>query len=363
MYESELGECMSYNINDRLSKLIFIELKDLKVLDKINPELYGQLEGKDVLFPIDLKLITDKENPKSSELTMDKFFIGMLLCIGGNESFIYNNYYEDIILNFDNSQEFYKGYIYSLIQKDELFEAYIMLKGLSKIYFNDEYKEKLIVVLMNLKDKDEFLNSELKFHIDDAIKNYRTFNKVYLYKSMLERDEGNYIQALDSIGNYKSKDEKEIEDYKKHLMSCKDYQDGKEKIYSSPKEALEKLIPLIDVFKDDALIYYYIAIAYRKLGMNQQAIYYLEISRSKDSDIVEVVNELGLNYASLDMYVEAIKYFEKVFKVTNSIEVCTNIIMCYLKLNDTDKVKNYFEIAKKINKDDEILKELEKIIS
>ncbi len=45
-----------------------------------------------------------------------------------------------------------------------------MLKGLSKIYFNDEYKEKLIVVLMNLKDKDESFNSELKFHIDDAIK-------------------------------------------------------------------------------------------------------------------------------------------------------------------------------------------------
>ncbi len=40
---------------------------------------------------------------------MDKFFVGMILCIGGNEKFIYNNYYEEIILNFDNSQEFYKG--------------------------------------------------------------------------------------------------------------------------------------------------------------------------------------------------------------------------------------------------------------
>ena len=130
---------MSYNINERLSNLIFIELKDLTILDKISP-----------YFPVDLKLITDKNNPKSSDLTMDKFFVGMILCIGGNEKFIYNNYYEEIILNFDNSQEFYKGYIYSLIQKDELFDAYIMLKGLSKIYFNDEYKEKIRMNLLIL---------------------------------------------------------------------------------------------------------------------------------------------------------------------------------------------------------------------
>ncbi|BAK81343.1 TPR repeat-containing protein [Candidatus Arthromitus sp. SFB-rat-Yit] len=353
---------MGYNINERLSNLIFIELKDLKILDKISPYLYKELQGKDVLFPVDLKLITDKNNPKSSELTMDKFFVGMLLCIGGNENFIYNNYYEEIILNFDNSQEFYKGYIYSLIQKDELFEAYIMLKGLCKIYFNDEYKEKLIVVLINLKDKDEFFNSELKFHIDDAIKNYRTFNKVYLYKAMIERDEGNYVLALESIGKYKDQDEKGVKEFKEHLMSCKNYQDGKEKIYSSPKEALEKLIPLIDMFKNDALIYYYIAVAHRKLNMHQQAIYYLENSRRIDSDIVEVVNELGLNYAALGMYSHAIRYFEKVFKVTNSIESCTNMIMSYLKLNDMENVKKYFEIARGINKNDEILKELEKLI-
>lgn len=353
---------MVYNINERLSNLIFIELKDLKILDKISPYLYTELQGKDVLFPVDLKLITDKNNPKSSELTMDKFFVGMLLCIGGNESFIYNNYYEEIILNFDNSQEFYKGYIYSLIQKDELFEAYIMLKGLCKIYFNDEYKEKLIVVLINLKDKDEFFNSELKFHIDDAIKNYRTFNKVYLYKAMIERDEGNYVLALESISKYKDQDDKGVKEFKEHLMACKNYQDGKEKIYSSPREALEKLIPLIDMFKNDALIYYYIAVAHRKLSMHQQAIYYLENSRRIDSDIVEVVNELGLNHAALGMYSHAIKYFEKVFKVTNSIEACTNMIMSYLKLNDMENVKKYFEIARGINKNDEILKELEKLI-
>ena len=34
---------MNYSVNDRLSKLIFIELKDLTVLKKINSNLYKKL--------------------------------------------------------------------------------------------------------------------------------------------------------------------------------------------------------------------------------------------------------------------------------------------------------------------------------
>lgn len=356
---------MSYDVNERLSKLIFVELKDLTVLEKINGELYKDLLGRDFLFPIDLKMVTDKENPKRSELTMDKFFVGMLLCIGGNCEFIYNDCYEDIILNFENSQEFYKGYIYQLIQKDELFEAYIMLKGLSKIYFNYEYKEKLIAVLYNLKDKSDFLNSEFKKEISDAINNYKDFYEVYMYKSMMERDEGQYILALESIDkyiHYAKNVSDDVEKYRKQIVSFKDYEDGKDKIYSSPKEALEKLIPIIDMFKNDALLPYYIAIAYRKLGMHEQAIYYLELSRQLDSDIVEVVNELGLNYASLNMYDKAISCFKTVFKVTNGIEVCTNLIMSFYKINDIENMNKYFEYARNINKNDEVLNDLENMI-
>ena len=356
---------MNYNLSDRLSKLIFIEFKDLNVLEKINSKLYEELKGKDILFPVDLKVITNKENVNSADLTMDKFFAGMLLCIGGNEKFIYNDYYEEIILNFYKSEEFYKGYIYSLIKKEELFDAYIMLKGLNRIYLNDEYKEKLIVILMNLKEKSDFLNNEFKLEIKDAIENYKTFSKAYMYKSLMEREEGNYILALESIDTYikKSNDNsEEIKTYREQLISYRNYDDGKDKIYSSPEEALKKLVPLIEIFDKDAILYYYIAIACRKLQMYDQAIYYLNRSRELDSGIVEVVNELGLNYASLGMYDKAVKYFETVFKVTNSIDICTNIIMCYYKLDNLDKVDEYFKIAKTINESDEILKEFENFI-
>ncbi len=358
---------MSYSLSDRLSKLIFIELKDLTALNKINEGLYSDLKGKDILFPVDLSSVSDKNNVNALDLTMDKFFIGMLLCIGGNNKFVYNDYYENIILSFDSSQEFYKGYIYSLIQKDDLFDAYIMLKGLSKIYFNKEYKEKLIVVLFNLKDKSDFLKTELEIEIENSIKEYIDFHKGYLYKSMMYRDDGNYVAALSSLEMYikkhKGSQDSEIENYKRQLLGYIDYEDGKEKIYSSPTEALRKLIPLVDVFKNDPLIYYYIAVAHRKLEMYEQAIYYLECSREIDTDIVEVVNEIGLSYAGLNMFEKAVSYFETVFKVTNAIEVCTNIVMCYLKLGKIEKMNEYFEKAKKINPSDGILEELEHLIS
>lgn len=357
---------MSYSVNDRLSKLIFIELKDLGVLKQLSFSLYKILKGREVLFPVDLKMVADEKNPKRSELTMDKCFIGMLLCIGGNKDFIYNEVYEEIILSFEKSQEFYKGYIYSLIQKEELFEAYILLKGLCSIYVGNEYKEKLISVLYALKDKSDFLKDECKKEIEDGIKNYKSLNKAYLYKSLYERDEGNYIVAIYNIDEYikneKDYNKEEIDTYRNQILSYKDYEDGKEKVYTSPKEALEKLIPLIDVFKGDAILYYHIAVACRKLSMNEQALYYLERSREIDTDIVEVVNEIGLNYSVLGDYNKAVKFFEKVFEVTNSIEVCTNLIMCYFKLNKENEMNRYLKIAKSINKDDEILKEIEKFI-
>lgn len=357
---------MDYSLNDRLSKLIFIELKDMTILQKLNKNLYEDLKGKDILFPVDLRLISDKNNLRATDLTMDKFFVGMLLCIGGNDSFIYNEHYEEIILSFENSQEFYKGYIYSLIQKDDLFEAYVMLKGLSKIYFNDEYKEKLIAVLFSLKDKNDFFKNELRIEIDDSIKNYVNFHKAYLYKSMMYRDDGNYVAALENLDKYTEKikalDKEEVEIYRKQLLGYMDYEDGRDKIYSSPEDSLKKLIPLTDTFKNDPLIYYYIAVAYRKLKMYDQAIYYLEISRRLDTDIVEVVNELGLNYASLNMFEKAVAYFETVFKATNAIEVCTNIIMCYFKLGKQEKMNEYLEKARKIDINDEVLAELEELI-
>jgi tetratricopeptide (TPR) repeat protein len=120
---------------------------------------------------------------------------------------------------------------------------------------------------------------------------------------------------------------------------------------------------LLDQFADDAAMYYYIAVAYRILENYEKAIYYLNEALSIDSDIIEVVNELGINYASLNDYEKAIAYFRKAFEVTKSIEICTNITMCYLNSGDIENAKNHLNIAKKLDPDDEIVLQLENIIN
>ena len=62
------------------------------------------------------------------------------------------------------------------------------------------------------------------------------------------------------------------------------------------------------------------------------------------------------------MYDKAISCFKTVFKVTNAIEVCTNLIMSFYKINDVENMDRYFDLAKKINEDDEVLKELQNVI-
>ena len=62
-------------------------------------------------------------------------------------------------------------------------------------------------------------------------------------------------------------------------------------------------------------------------------------------------------------YEEAIKYFKKAFEASRDVEICTNIIMCYLNLNDLENAKLHLDIAKNLNPDDEIVKQLETMIN
>ena len=80
-----------------------------------------------------------------------------------------------------------------------------------------------------------------------------------------------------------------------------------------------------------------------------------------ESGILEVVNELGINYACLGDYEEAIKCIKKGFEASRDVEICTNIIMCYLNLGDEENAKLHLDIAKKLNPDDEIVQKIERM--
>ena len=60
---------------------------------------------------------------------------------------------------------------------------------------------------------------------------------------------------------------------------------------------------------------------------------------------------------------EAIIYFKKAFEASRDVEICTNIIMCYLNLNDLENAKLHLDIAKNLNPEDEIVKQIDNMIN
>ena len=99
------------------------------------------------------------------------------------------------------------------------------------------------------------------------------------------------------------------------------------------------------------------------IANHEKAIYYLNEALNIDSSIVEVVNEMGINYASLGNYERAIAYLRKAFQATKSVEVCTNLILGYLNSGNLKDAKVHLEIAKKLDPEDQVVVELEGIIN
>ena len=155
----------------------------------------------------------------------------------------------------------------------------------------------------------------------------------------------------------------EIEVIMNDINNIGNYEKAIEIVNDEPEKAITLLLPLHDQFENNPLIYYYLAVAYRKLENYDKAIYYLLESLQIESGILEVVNELGLNYACVHNYEEAVKYFKKAFEASNEVGICTNIVMCYINLGDKEQAKEYLEKAKKIDSSDEIVIELDQMLN
>lgn len=155
----------------------------------------------------------------------------------------------------------------------------------------------------------------------------------------------------------------EIESIVKDIENISTYEKAVELVKDNPEKAMELLIPLSNEFSDNPLIYYYLGVCCRKLQHYNKAIHYLNRSISIESGILEVVNELGMNYACLNEFEEAIKYFKKAFEASNEVEICTNIVMCYYNLGDMEQARLNLDIAKKIAPDDEIVIDIDNMIN
>lgn len=348
--------------SDKLASVLFLEINKDKLMSLFNVYL-----NENVYMPIKSSKLIDgiKSENNLDEISINNFIEGMYYVLGIDEDFKYCNIYKEMLFSFKQSISFIKNLIFNEIKKEQYEDAYIFIKGLVNIEKSNENFEKLLSIAELLRTEEKgFTNEELI--IIEKAKELENFSVPYLYEALINKDKGDYDAALFSINTYISKGGKqtaEISDFIYSLKNIVDYEEGKALLSEDPDKALKLLIPLLEEYSDNASLYYNIAVGYRILQNYEKAIFYLNEALEIDDALVEVVNELGINYASLGDFNTAIQYLRKAFEATKSVEICTNLIMCYLDAGDTQQAKNHLEIAKKLDSKDEIVMEIDALLN
>ncbi|GAA0124700.1 tetratricopeptide repeat protein [Clostridium sp. CTA-19] len=343
---------------NKLSKILFLEIKEGTKFNsyEFKENVYLPVRSEDVVGKA-----KDGDDLKNIPVTL--FLEGIFFVLGCDKKFKFNEVYKEIIRDIDGSVKFIKGIIFNNVKNEKYEDAYILLKGLLETEKAKENYNKALLLVDGLRNKNTKYKEEELLLIEEC-KKIDDFSTPYFYEAILKKEDKDLEGALFAINQYISlggEQTNDVLEFKNSLEIIGKYEDGKELVYEDPKAALEILLPLIDQLGNTVEIYYYVAIAYRVLENNEKAIYYLNEAQAINSDDVAVVNELGINLACIGDYQNAIRYFRAAFEVTKEVDICTNLIMCYLNLGDMEQAKVHLELAEKINPEDEVLKEIKKL--
>jgi tetratricopeptide (TPR) repeat protein len=345
-------------IKETLNKMLFLEFSPKGIM-----EIFKIGLDESIYLPLrSSQIIGDIESNRNMDSIDLKYFIeGMVCVLGCDEKFKFHKIYIALIKTDEAKYtNIVKGIIAEYIKKENYLDAYIMLKGLLSIQENADIYEKIIWVADIIRKEDQQFAQEEIVIIEKA-KMYNIATP-FMYEAFIYFENKNYEKALLSLISYEDNGGKLTEKeklFKHEVEKMLNYEDGKQKLYEDPLTALKKLLPLVEDFDNNAILLYYIGVGYRLLKNYEKAIYYQNEALYIDNDLVDVVNELGLNYACINHFDVAVKYFSRAFEVTNSIEICTNLIMCYIYLDDKVNAHKYLELAKKIDKNDDIVSQIE----
>ena len=337
-------------IKERMSKLLFLEMNKDGFKENIGIPSYVTFKNKDLYLPISSEYISSNINDeiKIKNLPIYYFIEGMFIAIGADENLRFNDDYELILDYIKDTENCIKSLISKRIQEERYLDAYLLLKGYYSYSKDLEVMKKILLVGETIREQDSSFKDILLDDIEYCITNNLKIAEPYLYKAIVLKNEGDFKAARVAINEYINKGgkvTKEVEIINTDIQNISDYENAIELLAEEPAKAVEILLRLAGEFEENP------------------AIYYLKESVKRESGILEVIVELGLNYACINDFEEAIKFFKKAFEASRDVEICTNIVMCYLNINDLENAKLHLDIAKNLNPDDEIVKQLDTMIN
>lgn len=352
---------------DKLSKMLFLEINQKAFFKSINTSENIRLKNDELYIPISTEHVANdvEDEIRINNLPIYYFIEGMFMALGADENFKFNDDYGCILSYIDNSEQCIKSIIADKVKKNDLQDAYILAKGLYRYNKEQEIMEAILSIGETIREENKEFSELLLQDIEDCKEKFYHSPKPYLYSALISKEEGDYKKAQVEINEYINKGgerTEEIEIIINDINNIGNYEKAIEVVNDEPEKTIKLLLPLHEQFEKNPLIYYYLAVAYRKLDNYDKAIHYLMESLQIESGILEVINELGLNYAYIKNYEQAIKYFKKAFEASNEVGICTNIVMCYIKLGDKKQAKEYLEKAKKIDPKDEIVIEIDQML-
>lgn len=352
---------------EKLSNLLFLEVNFEGFKKSIGIPSNVKLKTDDLYLPISSKYITSnaQNTLKINNLPIYYFIEGMFMALGADKNLKYTEDYIILINNIKDSEVCGRSLVADRIKKDNLIEAYLILKGLVISTGNEEYYKKLLLVGESIREKDSAFKDNLLSDIDEGEEEFENLPERDLYKAIIYKDDNDYAKArvyMNEFINKGGKVTKEIKVIMNDIENIANYEKAVQLLDTKPEKAIGIFLSLLENFDKNPLIYYYLGVGFRKIGRYEEAIGYLHECIKLESGLLEAVTELGLNYACLKDFETAIKYFRKAFEASKDVEICTNLVMCYLNIGDNENAKLHYKIAKDIDSEDEIVKKLESTI-
>ncbi|WP_147590090.1 tetratricopeptide repeat protein [Clostridium polynesiense] len=356
---------LDYNarFREKIGKYVFINIKK-EAFNKYIPLLLDEeIIHEELLFPINSKYILEDEeisrNIKATHIVEGMFFV-----LGADPEFKYNKIYINILKSIPDAVLYIKGIITKEYESKNYEDAFIYLRGLLNISKDrDVFINAVTVGEMIRKSNFQFGDVQMEI-LNDYKENHQDAFPYYI-EGLIYYSIGELNKANIALHNYISKGGEmvtEAEELIKEIEDKLDYKKAMNNINDKPEASLSILLDKLDRGEYNASILYYIAVAYRNLNLPEKAIFYLNEALNLDNSYIDVINELGINHASLGDYDNAVIYFRKAFEAARSIEICCNLILSYYYNNDIDNAVRHIKIAEIIDSEDEILKDIKKVV-
>ncbi len=350
------------HFKELLSKLIFLEINKTLLIDNFNIEALANYE-EELFLPLSPDYIAKNiTKDLTKELPFGEFVKGMYYVSGADPNFNMVPLYKTILLNLDR-EELIKGLGVKLLKEDKKEEALIYLLGLYTIHGEEEVLKNTLSLLEELALEKSMYLDALSFYADMAID--AGIKEGHLFKGSYLRLTSDFKGALHELREYirlGGEETSEISMELEFLDRKARIIEGEEILYEDPKRFLTLILPLLDRENDNPRLLLMIGMAYRMLNHPEKAIYYLNEALAIDEAYVDVLNELGINYAQLGDYPKAVEYFHALFEQVRTIEILTNLIMSYINLQDYEAAREHIKIGELMDPDDEILQEIKEFM-